>query len=115
MGRLVLPLGLCLAGGGILGAYLIPVLTAGKINLSKYIGYFGLVVFAVACVLFYETTPAGQAKKKAAKAAAKAFEDVNIKKGGGETTAAGAGRWRPSYPLGVEKDLLHLLWRGILL
>ena len=80
MGRLVLPLGLCLALGGILGAYLIPVLTAGKINLSMYIGYFGLVVFAVAFVLFYETTPAGQAKKKAAKAAAKAFEDINIRK-----------------------------------
>jgi uncharacterized membrane protein YfcA len=80
MGRLVLPLGLCLAGGGILGAYLIPVLTAGKINLSMYIGYFGIVVFAVAFVLFYETTPQGQAKKKAAKAAAKAFEDINIRK-----------------------------------
>jgi uncharacterized membrane protein YfcA len=80
MGRLVMPLGLCLAGGGILGAYLIPVLTAGKINLSSYIGYFGIVVFAVAFVLFYETTPAGQAKKKAAKAAAKAFEDVHIRK-----------------------------------
>jgi uncharacterized protein len=80
MGRLVLPLGLCLAFGGILGAYLIPVLTAGKINLSMYIGYFGLVVFAVAFVLFYETTSAGQAKKKAAKAAAKAFEDINIRK-----------------------------------
>ncbi len=80
MGRLVLPLGLCLAGGGILGAYLIPVLTAGKINLSMYIGYFGLVVFAVAGVLFYETTPRGQASKKAAKAAAKAFEDAHIRK-----------------------------------
>ncbi len=80
MGRLVLPLGLCLAGGGILGAYLVPMLTAGKINLSSYIGYFGIVVFAVAFVLFYETTPAGQAKKKAAKAAAKAFEDINIRK-----------------------------------
>jgi len=80
MGRLVLPLGLCLAGGGIVGAYLIPVLTAGKINLSSYIGYFGIVVFAVAFVLFYETTPAGQGKKKAAKAAAKAFEDIHIRK-----------------------------------
>ena len=75
-----MPLGLCLAGGGVLGAYLIPVLTAGKINLSSYIGYFGIVVFAVAFVLFYETTPAGQAKKKAAKAAAKAFEDIHIRK-----------------------------------
>ena len=41
MGRLVLPLGLCLAIGGIAGAYLIPVLTAGKIQLSAYVGYFG--------------------------------------------------------------------------
>jgi len=83
MGRLVLPLGLCLAGGGILGAYLIPVLTAGKVNLSSYIGYFGLVVFAVAGVLFYETTPSGQASRKAAKAASKAFEDAHIKKAEG--------------------------------
>ncbi|MBM4301069.1 MAG: sulfite exporter TauE/SafE family protein [Deltaproteobacteria bacterium] len=80
MGRLVLPLGICLAGGGILGAYLVPVLTAGKIDLSMYIGYFGIVVFAVAFVLFYETTPKGQASKKAAKAAAKAFEDIHIRK-----------------------------------
>ena len=80
MGRLVLPLGLCLAIGGVLGAYLIPVLTAGKIDLSSYVGYFGIVVFAVAFVLFYETTPAGQAKKKAAKAAAKAFEETHIRK-----------------------------------
>jgi len=80
MGRLVLPLGLCLAIGGILGAYLIPVLTAGKINLSMYVGYFGIIVFAVAFVLFYETTPSGQERKKAAKAAAKAFEDIHIRK-----------------------------------
>ncbi len=45
MGRLVMPLALCLAGGGVLGAILIPVLTAGKVNLSSYIGYFGIVVF----------------------------------------------------------------------
>jgi uncharacterized membrane protein YfcA len=90
MGRLVLPLGLCLAGGGIAGAYLIPVLTAGKIKLSAYLGYFGIVVFVIAGVLFYETTPAGQAKKKAAKAAAKAFEDAHIKKGGGAKASAAA-------------------------
>lgn len=85
-----MPLGLCLAGGGVLGAYLIPVLTAGKINLSSYIGYFGIVVFAVAFVLFYETTPAGQAKKKAAKAAAKAFEDIHIRKCAVDETGAQA-------------------------
>ncbi|HMK37022.1 MAG TPA: sulfite exporter TauE/SafE family protein [Desulfomonilaceae bacterium] len=87
MGRLVLPLGLCLAGGGILGAYLVPVFTAGKVNLSMYVGYFGLVVFAVAGVLFYETTPKGQASRKAAKAATKAFEDAHIRKTAGASTA----------------------------
>ncbi len=80
MGRLVLPLGLCLAGGGILAGYLVPLLTVGKMDVSIYVGFFGIIVFAVAFVLFYETTPAGQAKKKAAKAAAKAFEDIHIRK-----------------------------------
>jgi uncharacterized membrane protein YfcA len=82
MRRLVLPLGICLAVGGIAGAYLVPVLTAGKIKLSAYLGYFGLVVFVIAGFLFYDTTEKGQAKKKSAKAAAKAFEEANIKKGG---------------------------------
>ncbi len=92
MGRLVMPLALCLAGGGILGAYLIPMLTAGKINLSSYIGYFGLVVFAVAGVLFYETTPKGQASRKAAKAATKAFEDSHIaQKSSGKVADSSAG------------------------
>ncbi|MFA5111088.1 MAG: sulfite exporter TauE/SafE family protein [Desulfobaccales bacterium] len=80
MGRLVLPLGLCLAIGGILAGYLVPLLTVGKMNVSTYVGFFGIIVFAVAFVLFYETTPSGQAKKKAAKAAAKAFEEAHIKK-----------------------------------
>jgi hypothetical protein len=82
MGRLVLPLGLCLALGGILAGYLVPLLTVGKMDVSVYVGFFGIIVFAVAFVLFYETTPGGQAKKKAAKAAAKAFEEAHIKKTG---------------------------------
>jgi uncharacterized protein len=80
MGRLVLPLGLCLAAGGILAGYLVPLLTVGKMDVSSYVGFFGIIVFAVAFVLFYETTPKGQASKKAAKAAAKAFEDIHIRK-----------------------------------
>lgn len=80
MGRLVLPLGLCLAIGGILAGYLVPLLTVGEMNVSLYVGFFGIIVFAVAFVLFYETTPKGQEKKKAAKAAAKAFEEAHIKK-----------------------------------
>ena len=80
MGRLVLPLGLCLAIGGILAGYLVPLLTVGKMDVSLYVGFFGIIVFAVAFVLFYETTPRGQERKKAAKAAAKAFEDAHIRK-----------------------------------
>ncbi len=86
MGRLVMPLGLCLAIGGMLAGYLVPLLTVGKLTVSTYVGFFGIIVFAVAFVLWYETTEKGMAKRKAAKAAAKAFEDAHIKKGG-ETAA----------------------------
>ncbi|TVM16424.1 sulfite exporter TauE/SafE family protein [Oceanidesulfovibrio indonesiensis] len=75
MGRLVAPLGISLAIGSVAGSWLIPILTAGKINLSAYLGYFGIFVLFLGCYLFYETTPAGQNKKKAAKEAAKAFQD----------------------------------------
>lgn len=74
MKRLVLPLGICLAIGSIAGSYLVPVLTAGKISLKSYIGYFGLFVLFLGCYLFYETTPKGQQSKKKAKEAARAFE-----------------------------------------
>ncbi len=80
MGRLVLPLGLALGIGSVLGSYLVPVITAGKISIKDYLGFFGLVVFIIGGFLFYETTPKGQAGKKEAKAAAKAFEDMHIKK-----------------------------------
>lgn len=80
MGRLVLPLGICLAIGSIAGSYLVPWITAGKISLKAYIGYFGLIVFVIGGFLFYETTPKGQSKKKEASRAAKAFEEANIKK-----------------------------------
>ncbi len=80
MGRLVLPLGLMLAIGSIAGSFIIPWLTAGKISLKDYLGYFGLVVFVIGGFLLYETSPKGQAGKKEAKAAAKAFEDAHINK-----------------------------------
>jgi uncharacterized membrane protein YfcA len=79
MGRLVLPLGIALAIGSITGSILIPVITAGKIRLSEYIGYFGLCVFVIGGFLFYETTSRGQSKKKNARAAAKTFEEAHIK------------------------------------
>ena len=75
MGRLVLPLGIALAIGSVSGSILVPMITAGKISLKAYLGWFGLVVFVIGGFLFYETTPRGQAGKKEAKAAAKAFEN----------------------------------------
>jgi len=74
MGRLVLPLGICLAIGSVGGSFATPVLTAGKISLKSYIGYFGLCVFLIGAFLFYQTTPRGQRSKKEAKAAADAFQ-----------------------------------------
>lgn len=74
MGRLVAPLGICLAIGGVGGSWLVPELTAGKISLKDYIGFFGLIVFVLGGFLIYELTPRGAAGKKAAKAAAQAFE-----------------------------------------
>ncbi|WP_027179966.1 sulfite exporter TauE/SafE family protein [Maridesulfovibrio bastinii] len=79
MGRLVLPLGLSLAVGSIAGSYLVPWLTAGKISLKSYIGFFGLFVLFLGCYLFYQTTPRAQKGKNKAKEAAKAFE-ATIKK-----------------------------------
>jgi uncharacterized membrane protein YfcA len=89
-GRLVLPLGVALAIGAVGGSIGVPILTAGKISLKSYIGYFGLCVFAVAGVLLYETLPAGMAKRKAATQAAKAFEkSVKEKKEIGEAKEVG--------------------------
>jgi len=98
MGRLVLPLGVALAIGGIAGAYLIPALTAGKISLKSYVGYFGIIVFVIGAFLFYDTTPKGQEKKKKAKAAAKAFQDA-MKKGVSSAEAAAQGVQVKSWSL----------------
>jgi uncharacterized membrane protein YfcA len=81
MGRLVVPLGMCLAIGGVGGSWLIPDLTAGKINLKSYIGYFGLIVLLLGVMLLRETTSSGMAKKKKAKEAAEAFEKKKKEKG----------------------------------
>lgn len=74
MGRLVLPIGACLAIGGIGGSWLIPEISAGKISFRDYIGFFGIIVFVLGLFLVYEITPRGSAGKKEAKAAAAAFE-----------------------------------------
>ncbi len=80
MGRLVAPLGICLAIGGVGGSWLVPELTAGKISLRAYIGYFGIIVFILGAFLIYELTPRGAARKKEAKAAAQAFEKAVAEK-----------------------------------
>jgi len=84
MGRLVLPLAVALGVGSLLGAWGSASLTAGKISFSQYQGWFGLFVLALGAYLFWETSPAGQASKKKAKAAAKAFEDTVKKQKAGE-------------------------------
>jgi len=75
MKRLVLPLAISLGLGSLIGAYGAAALSAGKLDFKSYQGYFGLFVLALGLYLIYETSPAGQASKKTAKAAAKAFEE----------------------------------------
>jgi hypothetical protein len=72
--RMSWPLGLALGAGSIVGAFTAAELTGGKVSFSQYQGWFGVFVLVVGFVLIYELTPKGQAGKKAAKAAAQAFE-----------------------------------------
>ncbi|MEE4315276.1 MAG: sulfite exporter TauE/SafE family protein [Desulfofustis sp.] len=85
MGRLVVPLAVALGLGSIVGAWGSVTLSAGKISFSQYQGYFGLFVLALGVYLFWETSPAGQANKKKAKAAAQAFEATVKKQKSGES------------------------------
>jgi uncharacterized membrane protein YfcA len=87
MGRIVLPLGIALGVGSLVGSWLVPTLTQGKISFKEYQGYFGVFVLVLGCYLLYETTPWGQAKKKKSAAAAKAFEEASKHKTGGSATS----------------------------
>ncbi len=90
MGRLVLPLGLALGLGSLIGAWGSATLTAGKISFSQYQGYFGLFVLVLGIYLLWETSPSGQASKKKAKEAAQAFEAaVKAQKTGGGPAPTG--------------------------
>lgn len=64
MKRMVIPLGVALGIGSITGGLLIPWLTAGRISLHDYIGYFGLAVLVIGGVIFYGTTAAARSKKE---------------------------------------------------
>jgi uncharacterized protein len=74
--RVVLPLAVALGIGSILGSYLSTSLSAGKVSFAQYQGYFGFFVLLLGAYLFYETTPAGLARKQKSTAAAKAFESA---------------------------------------
>jgi uncharacterized membrane protein YfcA len=69
------------------GAFAAASITGGKVSFSQYQGWFGLFVLVVGGFLVYETTPRGQASKKAARAAAQAFEKSVKEKG--DTTLQG--------------------------
>ena len=72
--RLVTALGFFLGIGALFATLLIVFTTAGKIKFSQYQGWFGLCVFVIGGFMIYEMTPKGQASKKKAQEAAKAFE-----------------------------------------
>ena len=84
MKRLVVPLGLAMGLGSISGGLLIPWLTAGKIQLSQYIGWFGVAVLVIGGFLFYGTTERSKASRSKANEAAKNFQKA-IKEGASET------------------------------
>lgn len=79
--RLVTSLGFFLGIGALFATLLVVFTTAGKVKFSEYQGYFGLAVFLIFAFMVYEMSPKGQAGKKSAKAAAKAFEDTVKNKG----------------------------------
>ena len=79
--RLVPALGFFLGIGALIATLLVVYGTAGKVSFSQYQGWFGLCVFLIAAFMIYEMSPKGQASKKAAKAAVKAFEETVKNKG----------------------------------
>lgn len=84
LGRLVFPVGIALAAGSILGSYLVPTLTAGRIQFTEYVGFFGMFVLGLGCYMLYQTTPRGQKNRQKAKQAADAFETTMKRKRSGE-------------------------------
>lgn len=74
--QLCLPLGIALGVGSIIGATIIPWLTAGKITAKSYTGLFGLIVFVVAGFMYYGTTQRALEKRKKTQEAAKRFQEA---------------------------------------
>jgi len=91
--RLVPALGVFLGMGALFATLLVVFTTAGKIRFSQYQGWFGLCVFVIGGFMIYEMTPKGQASKKAAQAAAKAFEETAKAKGKIEEQGVETLKW----------------------
>lgn len=91
--RLVPALGFFLGIGALAATLLVVFTTAGKIKFSQYQGWFGLVVFVIGGFMVYEMTPKGQAGKKAAAEAAKAFEKTMKEKGSIEDQGVKTVKW----------------------
>ena len=109
MGRLVAPLGMCLAIGGVGGSWMVPALTAGKVSLKEYIGYFGLIVLLLGVMLIREVTPSGMAKKKKAKAAADAFEKEKAEAGAAQGVKVTEGSWALMF-LALGVVVISAIW-----
>ena len=91
--RLVPALGLFLGSGALFATLLVVFTTAGKLKFSQYQGWFGLCVFVIGGFMIYEMTPKGQATKKAAAEAAKAFEGTIKGKGRIEDQGVKTLKW----------------------
>jgi len=91
--RLVPALGAFLGAGSLFATLMVVFTTAGKLKFSQYQGWFGLVVFVIGGFMIYEMSPKGQATKKAAAAAGKAFEETAKSKGKIEDQGVKTLKW----------------------
>ena len=91
--RLVPALGVFLGTGALFATLMVVYTTAGKLKFSQYQGWFGLVVFVIGGFMIYEMSPKGQATKKEATAAAKAFEETIKGKGKIEDQGVKTLKW----------------------
>ena len=91
--RLVPALGVFLGTGALFATLMVVYTTAGKLKFSQYQGWFGLVVFVIGGFMIYEMSPKGQATKKEATAAAKAFEETIKGKGKIEDQGVRTLKW----------------------
>lgn len=81
MKRLVVPLGVALGAGSVAGGLMVPWLTAGKVQLHEYIGFFGLAVLVIGAFIFYGTTGKARSTKKKATIASESFQRLIKEKG----------------------------------